>query len=386
MMRKILLPLVLATFALPVIAQTPGPQIRIAVLQNGAIFKGVVEEQADQCIIETLAGSRLVINVDRLSFVCDSMPEAYWQRLARTRASDVEGQIEVFQWCVKHELFEEAKNQFRILMDLDIKATRLDSLHRQLNVSVEQQIAQQQRAAHEQLAARRESNTVESNPENPFNIRPLPSMETPQSVADNTDPSMDSPQQVQQVGFNQPIEREEAGPTPKTKPEVSIQELDDLTKSLPKPAVAMFKRRVEPLIARSCYAGGCHHTESDVMPLMRLARSQIIPRRMSQRNMYNMLLFADANRPLESKLLRAAMVAHGGQTEPTIEPGTVQFENLARWLIMVSNFPDRPHPDTRLQSCCRRRHPSRPGDRAIATDQGRCRVLNCHLHPGKQPG
>ena len=138
---------------------------------------------------------------------------------------------------------------------------------------------------------------------------------------------------IAQVNFDEPL-RKPAQPTPK--------QLDAMTDSLPGNAVAMFKRKIEPLLTRSCFAAGCHNPDSK-MPVMRLSAMRVMPRQMSQRNMHGALQFSNAYQPLESPLLKMSVTPHGGSQEPPLKLRSEPFNRLAQWLIAVSNSPMQLH-------------------------------------------
>ena len=96
-------------------AQSPIPTgelvEQLLVLNNGEILRGQITRSAEQVIVVTNQGSRLVIPADRTAFVCGSLQEAYWGKAARTRASDLDGQKKLFHWCLKNRLLDLAQNQ-----------------------------------------------------------------------------------------------------------------------------------------------------------------------------------------------------------------------------------------------------------------------------------
>ena len=120
---------------------------QLVVLKNGEILMGQVNRNAEQVIVETEQGSRLVIPADQFDFVCQSMDQAYWGRAARTKATDIEGQQQLFYWCLKNKLLDHAQNQIDILLQMNVTASELENLDRQLNVALMQQHAAERRMA-----------------------------------------------------------------------------------------------------------------------------------------------------------------------------------------------------------------------------------------------
>ena len=60
--------------------------------------------------------------------ITDSMAQAYWGKLARIRASDIQGHVTLFHWCIKHHLLSEAGNQLDVLATTKIRADHLKRL------------------------------------------------------------------------------------------------------------------------------------------------------------------------------------------------------------------------------------------------------------------
>ena len=85
----------------PVSAQAPvgGAVEQLLILSNGEILRGQISRNAEQVIVVTNQGSRLVLPAERTEFVCDTLQEAYWGKAARIRASDLAGQKKLFHWC-----------------------------------------------------------------------------------------------------------------------------------------------------------------------------------------------------------------------------------------------------------------------------------------------
>ncbi|MEM7457318.1 MAG: hypothetical protein AAF456_23485 [Planctomycetota bacterium] len=348
--------------------------LMIVILSNGHAIEGELLSEDGKVILVTAQGSRLVMPREEISFACETYDDAYWNKLARIRASDLEGQIELFRWCMRYELHKQAANQIDIISQMRLPASRLENLHRQLFIA--QQAEQQNNPPELADSAIAQNNSGHSA--NEFDIRSLPPMNelasggrfrpgstsgTGRLAGPPADMMIDGvPGEVRQVGFVEDVRVPPGTITLTSEPGVEIpdtvepesavyrpstDELDDLTKSLGGDAVAFYKRRVEPVLVRSCFTAGCHNSGADAMPLQRVSRHSSIPRRMSQRNLYNIIRYADPNRPLSSILLSNAATPHGETGErhngEFLDRNSKQFENLAIWLIMVSNDPNGNH-------------------------------------------
>ena len=319
--------------------------------------------------VQTKQGSRLVFQESDVDFVCRDKKEAYWQRVARIRATDIEGHKSLLSWCIKYSLFEQAHNQLEVLSLLPLKASELEYIHRQLVLAEKQtnppgsspvpsapisrnQIAKssltKQPTVNEsnfRPLPKLDSNLVENldtlDGVGQFAVRRLPTPNELSAVGPSDDPTAHD-SEVRQVGFESPI-KSPVLPDKMVEPQLSAKELDEFADSIPKSAVAHFKRKIQPLIIRGCMAAGCHSRNADVMPLFGSKLAQQIPRRQSQRNLHSIMKFADANEPMSSPLLKAATNPHGGLDKPVLRLESEQFYNLANWLVMVSNKPNSFH-------------------------------------------
>ncbi|MCH2182350.1 MAG: hypothetical protein MK108_10125 [Mariniblastus sp.] len=276
------------------------------VLTNGQVVVGQISRNSDSVFVQTNGGSRVVFPIGRVDFVCNSLNEAYWQKNARTRASDLAGHVELFHWCMKQGLLEEAQNQIDLLVTMEIKAVKLEYLNRQLAVALTQQ-----------EKARRRSLTGQ------------PAQQVDQGVPAN--------REIELVGF--------AGES-STSAEIErlnqLKRIETAIESLPKASVGVFKRKIEPLLIRNC--ASCHSDQNtETMPLARLGLNQVIPKRLSQRNLYHVLKHADLHEPLASPLFAAAVAPHAGRETPILEKDSVPYTNLGRWLIEISARPHQQH-------------------------------------------
>lgn len=385
-------------------AQMLGPQFapaeQLLVLKNGEIMRGRITRNAQQVILITAQGSRLVMPADRTEFVCDSLVDAYWGKAARTKASDLEGQKKLFHWCLKNKLHEQAQNQIDILLHSNANAADLEYLDRQLNVALIQQQNIDRRTAQSGSPIPDSQSQREESPDptdhgkpktqmalapiernqtiggsqndvvaaDPSIFRPLPVLNTiPTNEHDSQftqlPPSNDSTMpleldtSVRQVDFQEEIAFDTisldhkipsafnvSNSTKTTQPVddrimISIHELDRETRSMPKGTLGHYRQRVERVLTNGCSAAKCHAADSRIMPLMQLGRSQAIPRRQSQRNLHNVLRYVDRARPFESRLLIAATTPHAGYEKPILEKGSQHHESLIKWLIMLSDDP-----------------------------------------------
>jgi len=86
----------------------------VAVLRNGQTMAGEISRQDNKIILRLESGSRIYLAQERVLFTAATLSEAYWELAARTGSADLEGQVSVFQWCLRNELF----------LDLDLQAKK----------------------------------------------------------------------------------------------------------------------------------------------------------------------------------------------------------------------------------------------------------------------
>ena len=288
---------------------------QLLVLKNGQVLQGHIRPDVQSVQVQTDSGSRLVIPLDQVDFLAKTMEQAYWQKSARTRATDVPGQVELFYWCLRNQLLREAQNQIDLLQEMPIKATELEFLDRQLLVALQDK---QREMRFRQVQANGWKGANGGRDAN-------------RSVT--TEPAGE----VRQVDYEmdattahdfQRLER--------------IKRMERAIDQLPEGAVAMFKRRVEPTLIRACY--DCHGSDDPAMPLWRMGRNQVIPRTMSQRNLQSVLQQIRGGDPAGSPLWTAATIPHGENPKPLLQPGTPAYNNLAQWIQwMAAQKPARPH-------------------------------------------
>lgn len=217
----------------------PSPTASVVVLKNGQVMTGMATQETEKVILKLPTGSRIVLNQNQVQFVASSLGEAYWELSARTKPTDLQGHTKIFQWCLRHELFDEAANHLLVLQDSKISARRLAALDLDLQAKkkhasrrAEQSLALQRKQ--EQLAkARAETAQRKERVESligaqtvsipDFNHVPLRPIITPVSNATET-PKLATTTQataqpapidhygdpvpaeaIQQVGYDQPI-------------------------------------------------------------------------------------------------------------------------------------------------------------------------------------
>ena len=390
----VLLSMMMACVPLRSVLAWQSPAKKIVVLNNRQTFHGEVDLKDGKYSIGLSSGSRIMLPEDRVMFVCDDLPSAYWELAARTRPTNIAGQIDVFKWCLSNRLFSEAANHLLILQEMDIPAKTMMQLDVSLQITQTQhqrQLDQAAVAASKKIAKAKEASRVKPVPKPApsriiTGLQPVDSITIPDlhlradgiaqrlprakpSTAENRE---DAPAtsgstidqfgnevdgNVQQVSWDQPVLEHDAAvkisAASSTRPTVSDQikrrlqsvdtltygNLDRLAFSMPRGSVGLFRKQVEPLLQKSCVQ--CHQSRGDAECIFEIYQSPTgsIDRRMSQKNLYQSLILSQHDRPEKSPLLNFATTAHGNQKTSSFLFSDPSLEPLKRWLIMISDNP-----------------------------------------------
>jgi len=336
-------------------AQTPqdwnGAE-QLLVYRNGNLLSGRVERDLGRYVIQTSSGSRIVVPVEQVDFVCRSLPEAY--QLRRDRLPPIDpaakqrptARIEFFQWCIKLGLFAEAERELTELQMSRLPASELYAYLRQLHSAIERaELARAPLKSAPHTADPPAPNASAFNSLGPnlpaaeptVILSDLPPVNRPLATVLNhpqanptAAPSASTPPLKGEV--IKPISYEEPAQPAPASAALPVPELEQLLKQLPTEGVSLYKRRVEPLLFRNCSNAGCHDPEKTRLPLQRLARGEGIPKRMSQQNLIQVLRFTGAGVEGDSPLLTAAATAHGGAVKAPLKLDSDHYRLLAAWV------------------------------------------------------
>ena len=349
--------------------QTPKEQI--VVLTNHQTIQGIVQQQTEKVSVRLPSGSLIVLPKSRVLLVGQTLGKVYWELAARTRSTDTEGQIDVYKWCVRNHLFDEAANHLLMLQEMDIPAKTLMQLDVSLKITQKRHVQSQQPI----VAAKTKSNAAPQPHAHPTpqwqddQAIKIPNLHTtaPTAVATGTGTATNHSPTINEdgdevniqidpnlrlVSWEQPISEnsdsaqtlnadQALGRRLRATESVPYSQLDLLTRSMPKGAVGLFRKQVEPVIQQAC--SQCHQSESTENAFKVFqGRNGLINRRMSQKNLFQALNLADRDTPEESWLIRYATVAHGNQSTPSFHWQAPQLQSLKQWLVMVSDDPLSP--------------------------------------------
>lgn len=319
-------------------AQVPGdaPAEQLLVYKNGNLQRGRIERQLGGYLALTPSGSRIVIPLEQVDFICGSLSEAFEIKRKRLPPLDPNSKdrptarIALFHWCLKHGLHKEAEEELTQLQLSRLTAGELYSLLRQLHTAIEQTAV---KSAPKPAAALPENRVAQTQPAKPeFMFSELPGNRAEAFPSTAPAPLASAPAAAPLKGeVIKPVAYEEAlpGTAAGTLP---AYELEEKIKQLPVEGVSLYRRRVEPMLFKSCSNAGCHDPDKTRLPLQRLARGEGIPKRMSQQNLIQVLRFVGNGTESDAPLLLAATNAHGGGVTPPLKKDSDQYRLLAIWV------------------------------------------------------
>ena len=118
----------------------------------------------------------------------------------------------------------------------------------------------------------------------------------------------------------------------------SNDELDRMIRNLPHGSVEAFTQLVQPVLTNHCATAGCHGPQSETgLRLFRVPIGKTASRRITQRNLYAVLLFVDRDNPAASRLLAAPSGPHGTSKIAIFnEHQAAQYKRLAEWVSELS--------------------------------------------------
>src|SRR5262245_3476211 len=251
------------------------------VLRNGEVLSGRITRDGDRYVVAG-EGSQMRIPSREVDFTCRTLDEAYSIQERRVVAGRIDDRLTLADWCLRQGLTGYAARELSAAMVIDARNPRVALLEGRLQRAIEGE----SRAADEPIA------------------------ETTRAAATDSSRSF-----------------------------VSAAELERQMRAMPLGTVETFTTSIQPLLLRSCATAGCHGAgSSSTFTLMRPPMGSPMPRRMTQRNLSNILALIDRQQPLESKLLSAAKDPHGpNQISGAAGLDAAKYQELVAWVWQTCN-------------------------------------------------
>ena len=103
-------------------------------LSNGEVLVGQISRVGDQYELEQ-PGGQIYLKASSVAAVCDSLADCLKQRRQLSGGDSPEDHVGVFDWCVRHRLFDDAAQELVAIRKLDPAYPRLAFLERRLEMA-----------------------------------------------------------------------------------------------------------------------------------------------------------------------------------------------------------------------------------------------------------
>ncbi|MCP4190735.1 MAG: hypothetical protein GY768_08910 [Planctomycetaceae bacterium] len=91
-----------------VAAELPRHTIKIVVLRNGNVLKGVVRSENQRLVISDGDARVTRVSLNDVDFISENLQAAYRRKLSRLEDGNVEQHLRLAQWCLRYDLSESA--------------------------------------------------------------------------------------------------------------------------------------------------------------------------------------------------------------------------------------------------------------------------------------
>lgn len=284
---RLLLGLTVALHSLPVV---PSGDMWAAddtrsyiVLDSGRVIEGTVRREGDAAVIYLNSGGIIRLPIAKVRAVAGSMREAFRSMQRTVAPADINGQLDLCEWCLRYKLYADAEQTLERLPALPNERARVDSIRRRL----ESGLKAEARLASQRLHDERQTSSPRQSPK------------------DSTDGDAES-------ALAATVER----------PEVSALRAETRT---------AFHQRVLPILINRCAAGGCHGKSGNGLLVQRAPQGQLVSRRLSDRNLERVAQYLDHRAIQETTLYRMAISDHTGQGAP-LRDDDLAASGLAAWI------------------------------------------------------
>lgn len=269
--------LALATWDLPLCmgadsSESASNEPSLIVMDNGMVMKGIISATGQTYTISK-PGGKIVIPMDKVRFRCDTLEEAYTRlRDTLTDQKTAASHIELAKWCLKYQLFAEARTELTQALELEPDREEARQIIRRLD---------------ELMGTGRDS--------------------TPQRPPARKRFSLDESERA------------------------DIETLGGLSRN----SALQFTRRIQPILLNNCANANCHGRITDnEFKLAIISPGQGTQRHLVERNLEMVLRYVDTDDPNASPLLTVPRGKHGARGKPLFQgpKGAEQAEALQQWV------------------------------------------------------
>lgn len=274
-------------------AQESGDREQFVLLRNGRVLEGSLRQNLDHWILLFDSGASLRLESRDIDLLGDSMTHLYQQMQQRTDREQTGERIEIVQFCLRHQLLDDAQNEIAWLVQDGIAPDISQRLEASL-LALRKKTQLETRRSLEDSEVRQASRLEDSN-----EGQAVASVEY-QVVQDETSV-------LQQADF---VEGE----------------------------FSTFVRQVQPHLLIGCSQALCHGSQGSTgFVFERLELGATPTRKMSQAN-YQMLK-GWLSEFGEERLLEMALATHGGLREPVWNGDSLGYRVVRQWTHQLEHSP-----------------------------------------------
>jgi hypothetical protein len=110
------------------------PEDGLLILQNGEVIRGKITHSGNRYYV-ALPNGELRIRAEDVAIRCRDLEDGYQQKLAALKGNRADEHLDLAQWCLTHQLYEEAETEIRHAATLDDRHPRIRLLARRLELA-----------------------------------------------------------------------------------------------------------------------------------------------------------------------------------------------------------------------------------------------------------
>lgn len=318
-----------------------GPNERpmgLVVLRNGEILEGQLQTAKNDRVTVRLERGEISLRQAEVDVIASSLDDAYALKLAKVPPTDIEGHLDLAAWCVRHGLLGNAAAELATAVSIQPRHPRIALVQRRL-----QRIIEQQQVAQQEMPTEAETNLPESVPQQPIPLEAKHAEPSPAATAVWPPRKLNSSasENQEQAPLRTAIDKDKTSgalPSKRAHPRDTITEIERLVRTLPSDAVESFTSLAQPILVNGCATAGCHAPGNvTTFTLLRLPPNRSVSRRLTQRNLYNVVQLVNFKKPAESALFAMAKEPHGPLKTPALgEAQTAAYRELVGWVATLT--------------------------------------------------
>ncbi len=271
------------------LAQQESDDRSFVLLANGNVLHGVAKPVGDRVELRLGEGSTIQIDKQQVVYVASSKLGLYEKQVKAVRRLGSSEHRYLTEWCIQHELIDQAIYHFDSLSRMTESDAKLKQLEHKLKEAI--------------LNSAKVQRLLAGGQSSPPERMPSMKRENPEQLSSHPTTS--------------------DGVVLATALSAKKVELSDeqrlLLNSMPGYVKKTFQVNIAPILTSRCGQAGCHGAVGNSDFYIRQAAGDMAPM-VAAENLENVLRYIDTKSPPESTLLAYATKAHGLQASPQFNP------------------------------------------------------------------